>query len=313
MNYVSISDLNEYIIKNLHVFPRDIDLIVGIPRSGMLPANLLALYLNKPYTDIDSFIDGRVYSTGERGRFIDNTTRKKILVVDDSIGSGNALRKAKTKLKVFGNSFNMKYAAIIATEESAKLVDYYCEIIPFPRVFQWNLFHHLDFVPYACFDIDGVLCEDPPIDDDGPKYLNYIKHAIPKYIPTVEIHTLVTCRLEKYRKVTESWLNENNVKYKKLVMLNMSSREERLAWGKHGKYKGEVFAESDAAYFVESSLKQARQIVKISKKPVFCTESFCMIEYKDEASCVDYFLFRVLRKLRFWKSSLIKRYSKCRN
>ncbi len=56
MNYRSISDLNQVILKRLYIIPRDIDLIVGIPRSGMFPANLLALYLNKPVTDLGSFI-----------------------------------------------------------------------------------------------------------------------------------------------------------------------------------------------------------------------------------------------------------------
>ena len=45
MNYRSISDLNNIILQRLSILPRDFDLIVGVPRSGMLPANLLALYL----------------------------------------------------------------------------------------------------------------------------------------------------------------------------------------------------------------------------------------------------------------------------
>ena len=52
MNYRSVSDLNEVILRNIHIIPRDIDLVVGVPRSGMMPANLLSLYLNLPYTDI---------------------------------------------------------------------------------------------------------------------------------------------------------------------------------------------------------------------------------------------------------------------
>ena len=58
MNYRTFSDLNELIIRRLYILPKDIDLIVGIPRSGMVPANLIALYLNKSLTDLDSFING---------------------------------------------------------------------------------------------------------------------------------------------------------------------------------------------------------------------------------------------------------------
>jgi len=69
MNYRSINDLNNTILKQLHLIPRDIDLVVGVPRSGMLPANLLALYLNLPYTDIHSFMKGFIYKSGARKQF----------------------------------------------------------------------------------------------------------------------------------------------------------------------------------------------------------------------------------------------------
>ena len=97
--YRSIAQLNATIMKNIAKFPKDIDLIVGIPRSGMLPANLLALYMNKPYTDIESFLEGKVYACGYRGNYIKERGVKKVLVIDDSVSSGSAMRKAKEKLK----------------------------------------------------------------------------------------------------------------------------------------------------------------------------------------------------------------------
>ncbi|GAL65896.1 biotin carboxylase [Jejuia pallidilutea] len=101
MNYRSINDLNETILRKLHVIPRDIDLVVGVPRSGMLPANLLALYLNLPYTDIHSFIKGFVYKAGARKQFFEASEYKNILVVDDSIASGSALAECKKKFRAF--------------------------------------------------------------------------------------------------------------------------------------------------------------------------------------------------------------------
>lgn len=65
MNYRNIDDLNHCILQHLSILPRDFDLIVGVPRSGMFPANLLALYLNLPVTDIDSFRNGHIYQTAE--------------------------------------------------------------------------------------------------------------------------------------------------------------------------------------------------------------------------------------------------------
>ena len=64
MNYRSVADLNETLTSRLSVIPRDIDLVVGIPRSGMLAANLLALHLNLPVIDVEGFIEGRRLGCG---------------------------------------------------------------------------------------------------------------------------------------------------------------------------------------------------------------------------------------------------------
>lgn len=279
INYRSVGDMNESLIKNLYKFPHDIDLVVGIPRSGMLPANLLALYLNKPFTDIDSFIEGRIYSSGERGAYIDRSKSQKVLVMDDSISSGNALNKARTKLQSFINEnskVEILFGTVFATSNSKHLIDYYCELIDGARIFQWNLFHH-GMIEHEIFDIDGVLCPNPPVDDDGPKYLEYISNAPVLYKPTVKIDHIVSCRLEKYRTVTEKWLADNDIKYNKLTMLDFKTKEERIAWGKHGEYKGKIYKESDDVLFMESSLSEAKEIFRISHKPVFCIENFMMI------------------------------------
>lgn len=64
MNFVTVAELNNDIVNGMNILPKDIDIVVGIPRSGMLVATLVALYLNKPLTDIDSFKDGKMYTSG---------------------------------------------------------------------------------------------------------------------------------------------------------------------------------------------------------------------------------------------------------
>lgn len=316
IEYRSIADMNNLIIRNLHKFPHDIDLVVGIPRSGMLPANLLALYLNKPFTDIDSFVEGRIYGSGERGRFIDITSYKKAIILDDSINSGGSLRKAQIKLSGISSNYKLIYAAVFATSESKSMVDVWCEVIDLPRIFQWNFFHHKVFIPYSCMDIDGVLCQNPPIDDDGEQYIDYITHAIPYFIPTVEIDTLVSCRLEKYRPQTEAWLAKHGIKYKHLIMLNLPSKDERLKWGKHGEYKGEVYKKSHNKLFIESSLAEAQVICKVSKKQVFCTENFEMLYYnefidKTGQKLNDFYYYKIIKPSKSFISRCLKRIVKC--
>lgn len=298
LNYRSIADMGTAILNNLYKFPHDVDLIVGIPRSGMLPANMLSLFLNKPYTDIDSFIEGRTLSCGDRGAFIRDSSSGNVLIVDDSIHAGGALKRAKEKLAAVSSNYNLKYAVVYATSLTKDMVDFYCEVIDGGRVFQWNLLHHKTYIPDSCFDIDGVLCPDPPVDDDGPLYLDYISNAPSLYIPSVKIGTLVSCRLEKYREVTESWLKNHGVVYDELIMLNLPDKAARLKWGKHGEYKGEVYKKSNKLLFVESSLAEATVIQKISHKPVFCTQTFEMLNGESLVDGTKTVLKSLVRRIR---------------
>lgn len=278
MNYRNITDLNNIILKRLSIIPRDFDLIVGVPRSGMLPANLLALYLNRPYTDIHSFLNGHIYKAGARSQFFDTSEFKKILVVDDSIASGSAMVEVKESLKHLESKFDIKYCAVYIISGKEKMVDYFFEIVPLPRYFQWNILNHTT-LEKACFDIDGVLCEDPKPEqnDDGEKYIDFILNAPPLFIPGSKIGTIVTSRLEKYRKETETWLQKYNIKYNDLVMLDLPDMAARQKANNHGGHKAKAYMSKPYVLFIESELHQAIEINRISKKPVLCTANFEMI------------------------------------
>lgn len=278
MNYRTIADLNQVLLKRLSILPRDIDLIVGIPRSGMFPANLLALYLNLPVTDLGSFINGHIYKAGERGQFIDTKQFKKVLIVDDSIASGSAMLRCKEAVKPLEKTFDIKYGAVYVIPGKEYLVDYAFDIVPLPRYFQWNILNHT-ILEKACVDIDGVLCVDPTPEqnDDSDRYVDFLLHAQPLYIPGATIGTLVTSRLEKYRKETEIWLKNNHVKYKKLVMLDLPNKEARQKANCHASHKAGEYKASSYVLFIESSLTQAMEINRITQKPVLCTENFEMV------------------------------------
>ena len=100
MNFRSIQDLNDAVVRSLHRLPGDIDLVVGIPRSGMLAANIIALHLNLPLTDLDGYLAGRVMSSGARGR--GGGTGAHALVVDDSVLGGATMRAVRSRLEEAG-------------------------------------------------------------------------------------------------------------------------------------------------------------------------------------------------------------------
>jgi len=111
INYKNIADLNFDILHNITKFPHDIDLILGIPRSGMMPANLLALYLNKPYSSVELYLENKIFSNGIR-EIDKNKIFNKILVVDDSINTGLQMNKIKELLK--NRSEHFIYSVIYA-------------------------------------------------------------------------------------------------------------------------------------------------------------------------------------------------------
>jgi len=283
MNYRNIKDLNNVILQNLSILPRDFDLIVGVPRSGMLPANLISLYLNKPYTDIHSFLNGHIYKAGARSQFFEGSEFTKVLVIDDSIASGSAMTECKETLKHLESKFDIKYCAVYVIPGKEKMVDYFFETVPLPRYFQWNILNHTT-LEKACFDIDGVLCADPlpEQNDDGEKYIDFLLNARPLFIPGSKIGTIVTSRLEKYRKETEIWLKANHIKYNDLIMLDLPDMEARQKANNHGEHKAKAYMAKPYVLFVESEHAQAVEINRLSKKPVLCTENFEMI-FKSES------------------------------
>lgn len=284
MHYRSVADLNDTIMQNFHRLPRDIDLVVGIPRSGMLAATLISLVGNIPMTDLDRFIEGRVLTSGVTKRWAgldkDTSQWRRVLVVDDSIDSGRAMQTARARVAAADlGDVQIMFAAVYGLSDHQDGVDFTFETVPHPRLFQWNILHH-GLLERACVDIDGVLCLDPTVEqnDDGVAYQKFLSEAVPLLRITQRIGYLVTSRLEKYRPHTVEWLARTGIQYNHLIMLDLPSAEERRRLGAHGAFKAGFYSNSDAILFIESEKEQARAITRLSGKPVFCVETQHMLQ-----------------------------------
>nr|WP_321023979.1 phosphoribosyltransferase family protein [Eisenbergiella porci] len=279
MNFRTIGDLNSAIYKNLQRIPQEVDLVVGIPRSGMLAGSIISLLINEPLADFNSLLNGDLFQAGrtkrKAGWISDISEARKILVVEDSSSTGKSISEAREKLENFQYKDKIVFLTIYVTEETRGLTDIWFEVVDVPRMFEWNYLHH-SRLDNMCFDIDGVLCEDPTPDqnDDGEKYIEFIRNAPVKVVPTYKIGYLVTSRLEKYRDDTDYWLKKNGIQYGELIMMPYASKEERLKHGSHGIFKGENYKRLKKTYmFVESEARQAEEIARVSGKTVFCTEN----------------------------------------
>lgn len=242
-----------------------------------MAGSLVALALNLPLSDIDSLAQGRSFSAGNTRSNLKHGRGKKrfqhALIVDDSSRTGAAMEAARAKLKSLDID-RITYCVIFGVHDQHPSVDLALSIVPTPRIFEWNVFHH-PILSDACVDIDGVLCHDPTPEqnDDGDAYLNFLTSALPFHRPTHRIGALVTSRLEKYRPQTVSWLEKWGVKYDQLIMLNLPDAETRRSQGAHGSFKGKYYRKSNFSLFIESEQWQAIDIANISGKPVLWIEA----------------------------------------
>lgn len=278
MNYCSLKDMVDDVSGWLPELASNYDCVVGIPRSGMLPASMIATKLNLPLSDSNGLLEGRLFLGGERtagnidGAFFEKS--KRILVVDDSVRQGRAMSLVRDKLSALDSRHRVTYAAVYVSPSAQGLVDTFARVVDIPRVFEWNVLSN-PAISNFCFDLDGVLCVDPTEsqNDDGALYQRFIEEAQPLFISKHKIGWIVTSRLEKYRDLTERWLDKHGVQYGQLIMLNLESKAERLRLGAAVPFKAKMYRETGAALFVESSTSQARGITQLSGGPVYDLES----------------------------------------
>jgi uncharacterized HAD superfamily protein/hypoxanthine phosphoribosyltransferase len=285
VQYRSFADLAETVFFHAGAIPDDVDLVVGVPRSGLLPANLLALQLHKPLLDLESYLQGRTPTVGRTARQTIQTARpRRVLIVDDSIASGESMRAVRDRVRAAAPDVPAVYLAVYGTRAAHAEVDLVFEAVASPRIFEWNLMRHKRLAD-SCFDIDGVLCHDPAHDqnDDGERYRSFLLTAKPLLRANVPIKHLVTSRLEKYRPETERWLMAHGIRYEHLWMLDLPSAEERRRQRAHARFKASVYIRTGACLFVESEDRQAQEIAELSSRPVLSIEGQRMV-WPDQAS-----------------------------
>lgn len=290
MNFRSIAQLSDQLVQWARRLPRDIDVVVGVPRSGLLVANIIATYRNLPLAEVDGFLEGRCFRTGhvKEGAlnaagaeahldFLD--TPRRVLVVDDTVSTGASLRRVRERIEAAGLPHDVDYAAVYVLPGKEDAVDHFCEVLTAPRVFEWNLFHHRSLLPQMCLDMDGVLCANPSSrdDDDGERYLRFLATARPFIVPSSEIGWIVTSRLERYRAETEAWLAEHGVRYRELIMLDYPNAGTRREMRINGANKADVYRRTGAALFVESDIRQAVEIATLARRDVLCIDTMQMI------------------------------------
>ena len=280
-HFISNARLTTDCLSLIEKLPR-IEGVIGIPRSGMIPASIIAVNMSVPLYSISNeklvMLNSMSDTGGSRMVMYEPNGSKNILLIDDTAFFGNAMSKHKELVEKLLPSKNIITSVIYSTPEAIekKLIDVHLYTSKFPHVLEWNFF---DAHPTmnGMFDLDGVFCKDCPheIAEDETRYkiwlqtVKPIENRIPRLFPAIAI---CTGRLEKYRKETEEWLDRHNIKYSNLLMFQ-GTKEERDS--NHAlnvaRFKKQKFIEYNknfnCLYFIESCPEQSRLIADGKPNP----------------------------------------------
>lgn len=268
MNFVNYKDLVEHTEIMCKLIPKP-DIVCAIPRSGLLPASILALHWNLPLTTPHLLLKGDTIGSGKRLATSDKI--KRVLVFDDSCNHMETMNNVKKMLEPVKDKFDLKYGVVYAREKNKDFLDYHLGTMEQPRHFQWNWLHHNNLIKQSGFDIDGVLCRPPTREenDRGTNYEKFLKETEPWFIPTVQIGAIVTGRLEKYRELTKEWLLANGVMYNELIMRKDDTVPHPMSKIDY------LNAHENIKFFVEDEEAQANAIrTHCPGKIVLCTKGW---------------------------------------
>lgn len=270
LNFRSVADLNRAIAQNLWRLDRTkYDVVVGIPRSGMIPASLIATHLQLPLADATSYRHDLVF--GRSGKLM--AAGPRVLLVDDTSNNGHAMQRAVQMLGP--RALKVTRLAIYGPYKGDNsIVDMFFEECPGPRAFQWNLWKHIRLERWG-FDFDGVFCRDPSKEenDDGARYETFMATAPAMFMPQRPVGVVITCRLEKYRDDTLRQLARYGIIANQLIMMPYPTKAARQAAGNRGGWKAAKIKELGLEFFVESSPSQAKVIASNAQIPVWCTST----------------------------------------
>ncbi|MGE3376463.1 MAG: glycosyltransferase [Vicinamibacteria bacterium] len=270
LSFVTYDELTRDALALAARLPRDYRAVYGVPRSGLLPAAILATELHLPL----GVVGAQGEFAGERLRAHDARPpeRGPVLLVDDSCSTGGAMARAKALLAERGVR-DVHTCALYVTEDAPTRLDHFARVVRPPRLFRWNLWGCVRTQRLMC-DLDGVFARDPDVpDDDGLAYAAALETAPLLQRPLLPVQAIVSNRIERWRETTERWLERNGVRCGRLHLQPHACAADRRRAGDYGRFKGELYARSDALLFVESEEGQARRIHQVSGRPVLSLET----------------------------------------
>jgi hypothetical protein len=262
------------------------DIIVGIPRSGLIPAMEVSMVTDTPFTTLQHLREGRGFKfdapsaarlrCGIHDGVDDDWVERSVLefpkavsepihkafVVEDTLSTGRTFRPILASLEVDFPEIEFVPDSVLYSKEFDPMPECLHHIKANIRGVpcEWNLCKR--DLGKVVSDMDGVLCEDAPFQG----YDRWLPNASPKFVPRFLIDTIFTARREQYHRATEDWLSAYDIQYRKLVM--GSSLGDRISMVRRMHPKPDLIFESDEEH--------AYRIWKGTGVPTLCFSTMTM-------------------------------------
>ena len=270
--FLNYEDLARDSIGLVKKIPQEVDCIVGAARSGLMPAAMIATKLHLPLFAVSKHgvtdpghgnrMNGRddpcaALRAGRRGHGLDRQVD-----CDDRRAGCQALAERDGSLRPWFTRPPAARPSVTWSAESTSGRTFWSGIFPTPGSTRtWRM------------TLTGYFARivRPGADDDGQRYEEFLRNAVPKYLPRkYPVRLIITARLEKWRPQTEDWLRRHGIAWKELAMGPWPSLEARRRDRDIDKFKAYVLAHSTCYGFVESDVQQAKSIMQLARKPVLC-------------------------------------------
>jgi orotate phosphoribosyltransferase len=252
LRFVTTQQLAADVLLLASQLPHKLAGVVGVARSGLLPANLLAMLLHLPLFALrEDTADVIPVGHGWRlGKLPDQAA--PLLIVDDTVMSGTSLSKSKGIARRCLADRKLLWSAIYVNPGARLKPDVWVHDLAL-HFLEWNLFNSVH-LPQLALDFDGILTHDGT---DRPLYL-------PR---KGEVPLIVTGRSQAHRVGSMAWLTKHGVRVKRMVMFPGETPRDPLVIAR---YKAQHWGPSGLAYFVESDPIQAKEIARLVGRPVIC-------------------------------------------
>lgn len=265
VEYVSLRRLAEDVRGLAGRLPPDLAGIVGVPRSGLIPASQLACLLHLP---LYALAPEGLVDVG-RGYRLDAPPRDgRLCVVDDTIQTGHSIRRAKKRWRKLALPDAVWVGCYVTPAHSGE-VDFVGREIRANHWMEWN-WPNSTLSPHLATDFDGVICQDLPPQTNWGSHAEYaaaIASARPLYLMRrAPVPLVVTARPEAMREATQAWCARHGVQVERLEMWPGGARSQAAiaAW------KAEIYGRSNLAIYVESDPVLAAKIWQHCRRPVLC-------------------------------------------